>query len=183
MDWDEVAERTLPRRWHLGGKGCWLAVGLSVTGRPRERQGVVLCRDGDTSWSWGPLTPFPQHPPWARKLIWYTGGTLPTPLSRGVRSMSSGATGLATEKFWRMVMKKRNNSMRAMPSPRQLRFPVGTEYHQYGHGADAHPLPSHIPNPDICVHCNRFVWDWPLTCNSGWTFRGFLGPLKPGANI
>ena len=41
--------------------------------------------------------------------------------------MSSGATGVATEKFWRMVVKKRNNSVRAMPSPRQIRFPVETE--------------------------------------------------------
>ena len=41
--------------------------------------------------------------------------------------MFSGAMGVATEKVWRMVVKKRNNSVWAMPSPRQIRFPVGTE--------------------------------------------------------
>jgi hypothetical protein len=72
-------------------------------------------------------TCLPQPNQRAKKQIWYVGGIFPIPLSLGVRSMSLGATWLATEKFWRMDVKKRNNSLRAMLSPRQMRFPVGTE--------------------------------------------------------
>lgn len=70
-----------------------------------------------------------QSPQRDKKRIWYFGGTWLTPNSRGVMSMSSGATGLATEKFWRMVVKKRNNSALAILSPIQMRLPVDTEDH------------------------------------------------------
>ena len=120
------------------GEGYWLAADLS------DAEHKQTWRHSLQGWGYFmtmesfDLLPSIQRD---RKRIWYTGGTLPTPHSRGVRSMSSGATGLAKEKFWRMVVKKRNNSARAMPSPRQMRFPVGTEDHQGGPRVDAHSLP------------------------------------------
>jgi hypothetical protein len=85
----------------------------------RHKNRAILNKSGAT---W-----LPQPSQRAKKQIWYVGGIFPIPLSLGVRSMSLEATGLATEKFWRMDVKKRNNSLRAMLSPRQMRFPVGTE--------------------------------------------------------
>lgn len=93
------------------------------------------------------LDPLPSASLAGQELDLVDGGTLPIPLSRGVRSMSSGATGLATEKFWRMVVKKRNNSVRARPSPRQMRLPVDTEGDSVDTGVNARSLPCHLPKP------------------------------------
>lgn len=43
--------------------------------------------------------------------------------------------------------------------------------------------PVTFQSPDICVHCNRFAWHWPLICNSEWSFRGFSNPDDQEANF
>jgi hypothetical protein len=57
----------------------------------RQKDGAILNRNRDT---W-----LPQPSQRGKKQIRYTGGILTKPLSLGVRSMSSGATGLDNEKF------------------------------------------------------------------------------------
>jgi hypothetical protein len=69
--------------------------------------------------------------------------------------MSFGATGLAKEKFWRIVVKKRNNSLRATPSPRQMRFPVETKDQPCGHLESAMFCPVSFLSPDTCVHLQK----------------------------
>lgn len=128
------------------------------------------------------LDPLPSASLAGQELDLVDGGTLPIPLSRGVRSMSSGATGLATEKFWRMVVKKRNNSARAMPSPRKMRFPLDTEVTVWTRGECTFFALSH-PTAQTPVFISiKFAWDWPLTCNSGWIPGVFPSPVKAGAN-
>ena len=105
----------------------------------RHKDRAILNISGDT---W---LPHPNQR--AKKQIWCAGGIFPIPLSLGVRSMSLGATWLATEKFWRMDVKKRNNSLRAMLSPRQMRFPVGTENNPCEHPSIVQLLDCHIPKP------------------------------------
>ena len=124
----------------------------------RKKDGVILNRSGDT-WP-------PQPSQRAKKQIWYVGATLPMPLSLGLRSMSLGATGLDTEKFWRMVVKKRNNSLRAMPSPRQMRFPVGTENEPCEPQGSRQSSDSPLPKSRQLSHSNGEGWVWSLTCYS-----------------
>lgn len=58
------------------------------------------------------------------KQAWYEGGTWPNPLTTGVVSMSFTSTRDFRLKFCKMVVKNRNSSMRARPSPAHIRFPI-----------------------------------------------------------
>ena len=57
------------------------------------------------------------------KQSWYRGGTWPNPLETGVVSRSFGSTTDSRVNFCKMVVKNKNSSIRARPSPTQLRFP------------------------------------------------------------
>ena len=60
------------------------------------------------------------------KQIWYGGGTWPNPLETGAVSRSFGSTTDSRVNFCKMVVKNKNSSMRARPSPTQFRFPENT---------------------------------------------------------
>ena len=60
------------------------------------------------------------------KQIWYAGGTWPNPLETGAVSRSFGSTTDSRVNFCKMVVKNKNSSMRARPSPTQFRFPENT---------------------------------------------------------
>ena len=57
------------------------------------------------------------------KQSWYRGGTWPNPLETGVVSRSFGSTTDSRVNFCKMVVKNKNSSIRARPSPTQFRFP------------------------------------------------------------
>lgn len=62
------------------------------------------------------------------KRAWYKGGTWPNPLVTGVVSMSFTSTRGFRLKFCKMVVKNRNSSIRARPSPAHIRFPEGSKH-------------------------------------------------------
>jgi hypothetical protein len=62
------------------------------------------------------------------KHIWNLGGTEANPLATGVVSRSFRSTGDFKLKFCKMVVRNKNNSARARPSPTQIRFPANKKH-------------------------------------------------------
>lgn len=65
------------------------------------------------------------------KRSWYEGGTWLNPLKMGVVSMSFRSTTGSRVNFCKMLVRNKNSSMRARPSPTQIRFPENNTHRQF----------------------------------------------------